>query len=306
MTGVRLAGGERSRRRHRDRRRDAARAAADGRRCRGWYRTALRALHVPAPATRQGRLGARRPDPVAERGRRAAPARSTSAAARTSSCARSAGSRRPADTRSCCSASRASPTRRARRRASTPPGPTRTARSDVDWTRAHRRAHRGAGRALRARLPRPHPRPPRARPGRRCEARNANLIGGDVGGGSYRARQVVFRPVPTLSPYRTPLDGPLHRQRRDVPGRRGPRRAGRRRRPRRAAPRVVFARRPYQGHEGDPRNPAACSAFAPAAHAAPYRVYGCHGPDDEPLSMHAFATYEVPYDTIEPRRPLPR
>ncbi len=39
------------------------------------------------------------------------------------------------------------------------------------------------------------------------EARDANLIGGDVGGGSYALRQVVFRPVPTLSPYSTPIDG---------------------------------------------------------------------------------------------------
>ena len=39
------------------------------------------------------------------------------------------------------------------------------------------------------------------------EARNANLVGGDVGGGSYRLRQVVFRPLPTASPYRTSLRG---------------------------------------------------------------------------------------------------
>ena len=39
------------------------------------------------------------------------------------------------------------------------------------------------------------------------QARNANLVGGDVGGGSYRLRQVVFRPLPTASPYRTPLRG---------------------------------------------------------------------------------------------------
>ena len=41
------------------------------------------------------------------------------------------------------------------------------------------------------------------------EARNANLVGGDVGGGSYRLRQVVFRPLPTASPYRTSLRGLL-------------------------------------------------------------------------------------------------
>ena len=39
------------------------------------------------------------------------------------------------------------------------------------------------------------------------EARNANLVGGDVGGGSYRLRQVVFRPLPKLSPYSTPMKG---------------------------------------------------------------------------------------------------
>ena len=39
------------------------------------------------------------------------------------------------------------------------------------------------------------------------ERRDRNLVGGDVGGGSYTLRQVVFRPVPRLSPYRTPLSG---------------------------------------------------------------------------------------------------
>jgi phytoene dehydrogenase-like protein len=39
------------------------------------------------------------------------------------------------------------------------------------------------------------------------EARNPNLVAGDVGGGSYSGLQSVFRPIPTLSPYRTPLDG---------------------------------------------------------------------------------------------------
>lgn len=37
--------------------------------------------------------------------------------------------------------------------------------------------------------------------------RNPNLVGGDVGGGSYKLRQVVFRPIPAISPYRTPLRG---------------------------------------------------------------------------------------------------
>jgi phytoene dehydrogenase-like protein len=39
------------------------------------------------------------------------------------------------------------------------------------------------------------------------QRRDRNLVGGDVGGGSYRLRQVVFRPVPGFSPYRTPLSG---------------------------------------------------------------------------------------------------
>lgn len=39
------------------------------------------------------------------------------------------------------------------------------------------------------------------------EQRNRNLVAGDVGGGSYSLDQVVFRPVPSLTPYRTPLRG---------------------------------------------------------------------------------------------------
>jgi len=39
------------------------------------------------------------------------------------------------------------------------------------------------------------------------QARDANLVGGDVGGGSYALRQVIFRPVPSLAPYRTPVRG---------------------------------------------------------------------------------------------------
>jgi phytoene dehydrogenase-like protein len=39
------------------------------------------------------------------------------------------------------------------------------------------------------------------------QARNPNLVTGDVGGGSYRLDQVLFRPVPSLSPYRTPVAG---------------------------------------------------------------------------------------------------
>jgi phytoene dehydrogenase-like protein len=39
------------------------------------------------------------------------------------------------------------------------------------------------------------------------QARNANLVGGDVGGGSYSLDQVLFRPVRSLAPYRTPGRG---------------------------------------------------------------------------------------------------
>jgi len=39
------------------------------------------------------------------------------------------------------------------------------------------------------------------------EELDRNLVGGDVGGGTYRLPQVVFRPVPGPSPYRTPLKG---------------------------------------------------------------------------------------------------
>jgi len=39
------------------------------------------------------------------------------------------------------------------------------------------------------------------------ERRNANLVEGDVGGGSYTLDQVIFRPLPSLSPYRTPVRG---------------------------------------------------------------------------------------------------
>jgi phytoene dehydrogenase-like protein len=39
------------------------------------------------------------------------------------------------------------------------------------------------------------------------EARDRNLVGGDVGGGTYRLDRVIFRPLPSLSPYRTPVRG---------------------------------------------------------------------------------------------------
>lgn len=39
------------------------------------------------------------------------------------------------------------------------------------------------------------------------EATNPNLIGGDLGGGSYSLDQMLLRPIPALSPYRTPVRG---------------------------------------------------------------------------------------------------
>ncbi len=39
------------------------------------------------------------------------------------------------------------------------------------------------------------------------QARNRNLEGGDVGAGSYALDQTVFRPLPSLNPYRTPVRG---------------------------------------------------------------------------------------------------
>ena len=39
------------------------------------------------------------------------------------------------------------------------------------------------------------------------EARNRNLVGGDLGGGAMDLGQLLFRPVRQLVPYRTPLDG---------------------------------------------------------------------------------------------------
>jgi phytoene dehydrogenase-like protein len=39
------------------------------------------------------------------------------------------------------------------------------------------------------------------------QRRNANLLGGDVGGGSYALDQLIFRPLPSLIPYRTPVRG---------------------------------------------------------------------------------------------------
>ncbi len=39
------------------------------------------------------------------------------------------------------------------------------------------------------------------------EAHNANYVGGDINGGVADLQQFLFRPVPSLSPWRTPVDG---------------------------------------------------------------------------------------------------
>jgi phytoene dehydrogenase-like protein len=36
------------------------------------------------------------------------------------------------------------------------------------------------------------------------EAHNANMIGGDIGGGANDLAQVLFRPMPRWNPYTTP------------------------------------------------------------------------------------------------------
>lgn len=41
----------------------------------------------------------------------------------------------------------------------------------------------------------------------RMEAANPNLRNGDIGGGSYVLDQMLLRPIPSLSPYRTPVRG---------------------------------------------------------------------------------------------------
>lgn len=39
------------------------------------------------------------------------------------------------------------------------------------------------------------------------ERHNANIVGGDIGGGASDIRQLFTRPVASLNPYATPLDG---------------------------------------------------------------------------------------------------
>jgi phytoene dehydrogenase-like protein len=39
------------------------------------------------------------------------------------------------------------------------------------------------------------------------ERRNANLVGGDIGGGEMTLRQLIFRPAMQADPHRTPVHG---------------------------------------------------------------------------------------------------
>ena len=73
------------------------------------------------------------------------------------------------------------------------------------------------------------------------ERRNANLVGGDVGGGSYALDQLIFRPVPALNPYATPVRGLYIGSAVGVPRRRRARRPGPCRRARRPARRAAAA-----------------------------------------------------------------
>ncbi len=41
---------------------------------------------------------------------------------------------------------------------------------------------------------------------RELEAHDGNLVGGDINGGAQGLWQFLFRPVPRLDPYSTPLD----------------------------------------------------------------------------------------------------
>ena len=139
----------------------------------------------------------------------AARAPCTSAAARTSSRLTARPRGLPAG-RSCCSASSrvADPTR-APEGKHTAWAYTHGPRDGVDWARETDATssawRRRSSASLRASATACSPATSSARPTSR--RRNANLVGGDVGGGSYRLRQVVFRPLPTASPYRTSLRG---------------------------------------------------------------------------------------------------
>ena len=70
----------------------------------------------------------------------------------------------------------------------------------------HDRPHRGAGRALRAGLPRPHPRAQRDRAGR-LRARATATSSAATSTAARWTSPTLFRPVRRLVPYRTPAQG---------------------------------------------------------------------------------------------------
>ena len=220
-TGARVDA-DRDRRRPRDRRRDSPAASAldaplvdRRRRCRarslrmagdalpGWYRAALRRYRY-GPGDAQGRLGARRPDPVGApeargagtvhvgggedelaRGHRAAPRGLPE---------------RPfllLGQQSVADPTRAPGGQAHRLGLHARPAARRRLGGRA---RPPRRAHGGAGRALRARASATASSPATSSAPPTSRRRNANLVGGDVGGGSYALDQVVFRPLPSLSP----------------------------------------------------------------------------------------------------------
>ena len=171
VAGVELEGGERVPRRDRGRRRHAARRSSRS--------PATRSAAATPPALRRYRYGPATlkvdwaldgPIPwAAPEAREAGTVHVGGDEDEVLDAPRAGATRRCPSARSCCSASSRSPTRRAR------PAGKHTAWAYTHGPHERRlggrdrracRAHRGAGRALRAGLPRPHPRPPRPRPRR--------------------------------------------------------------------------------------------------------------------------------------------
>ena len=68
--------------------------------------------------------------------------------------------------------------------------------------RRHDRSDRGPGRALRARASATGSSPGRPIGPAAMEAYDANYVGGDINGGIQDIRQLIFRPWPSLDPYR--------------------------------------------------------------------------------------------------------
>ena len=152
------------------------------------------------PGDLQGRLRDRGRSPVGLRARRGGPAPCTSAgASRKSPPARNSSTpggcpRR----RTCSSASSTSPTHRARTATCTPCTPTPTSPPATPATPPRRSRPRSNGSppgSATASSPDTSDR------SHRCEAHNANYVGGDVVTGSNDPLQMVFRPRVALDPY---------------------------------------------------------------------------------------------------------